>query len=56
MLKRMLVVGLAAGLVAGALAMPADAKKTKKPAAAAPVATTMYMHGPSPLGEADGAN
>jgi hypothetical protein len=54
MLRKMLVVGLAAGVVAGALVMPAQAKK-KKPKPPPPVATTMFMHGPSPIGELDGA-
>ena len=53
MLRKLLIVGLAAGVVAGALVMPAHAKKKKKPPP--PVATTMFMHGPSPIGEVDGA-
>lgn len=56
MIKRLVTLGLAASLVTGALVMPAEAKKKKsKPKAAAPVATTMYMHGPSQFGEIDGA-
>ncbi|MEA2476781.1 MAG: hypothetical protein QOC87_980 [Actinomycetota bacterium] len=46
-MKRTLVVFLALGLMAGALAVPAQAKKAK------PVATTLYMHGTQPAGEAE---
>lgn len=48
-MKRTLVMLIAVGLVAGALVVPAEAKKAK------PVATTLYAHGPSALGEIDGA-
>ncbi|MDQ3878432.1 MAG: hypothetical protein M3290_08820, partial [Actinomycetota bacterium] len=48
-MKRTLVVLVTVGLIATALAVPAQAKKAK------PVATTLYAHGPSQLGEVDGA-
>lgn len=50
-MKKTLVAVLALSLVAGALVLPASAKKKK----AKPVATTLYAHGPSPVGEVDGA-
>lgn len=50
-MKKALTVALSLCLVAGALSLPAAAKKKK----AKPVATTLYAHGPSPLGEVDGA-
>ena len=55
MSKRILIIGLTLGLLAGALAMPAEAKKKKKkpPAPPAPVATVMYMEGTSQAGEQD---
>ena len=56
MIKRLVILGLAGSLVTGAMVMPAEAGKKKKPKAAAPVATTMFMHGPSPFGEVDGAD
>ncbi|MGH2730966.1 MAG: hypothetical protein ACRDJI_10225, partial [Actinomycetota bacterium] len=37
----------------GSLAMPAEAKKKKKKPPPAPVATTLYLHGNQPLGEAE---
>jgi hypothetical protein len=46
-IRKALTCVLAAGLVVGALAAPAAAKKAK------PVATTLYMHGDSLIGEAD---
>ncbi|MDQ3957670.1 MAG: hypothetical protein M3273_05035 [Actinomycetota bacterium] len=49
-MKKFVIVGLAAGLVAASLAGPAVAKKKPKP-----VPVTMYMHGAQPLGEIDGA-
>lgn len=52
-MKKALAVILALGLVAGALAMPATAKKKKK---AAPVETTLYMHGTEQAGELEAAN
>lgn len=55
-MKKIVVAGLAAALVAGALTGPAAAqKKKKKPKPPAPVATTFYMHGNYPFGELDGA-
>ena len=49
-MKKTLIVALSLSLVAGALALPATAKKKAKP-----VATTLYAHGPSQFGEVDGA-
>lgn len=49
-MKKTLIVALSLGLVMGALAAPATAKKKK----AKPVATTMFAHGPSQFGEVDG--
>ncbi|MFN2595191.1 MAG: hypothetical protein ABR579_09930 [Actinomycetota bacterium] len=46
-MKRAFVILTSMGLIAGALAIPAQAKKAK------PVATTLYMHGPSQAGELD---
>jgi hypothetical protein len=46
-LKRLLVPALTGALVAGALVVPATAKKPK------PVDTVLYMHGDSVVGEAD---
>lgn len=53
MIKRLIIVGLSVGLIAGAVGMPAHAKKKKKPKAAAPVATTLFMDGESNFGEED---
>lgn len=52
--KRMIAVALSLGLVAGALAMPAEAAKKKKKAPK-PVETVLYMHGEQNFGEVDGA-
>lgn len=49
-MKKLVVLALAMGLVAGSM-LPAAAGKKK----AKPVETTMYMHGVAPFGEADGA-
>ena len=46
-MKKTLIMALALSLVAGALAMPASAKKKKVKA----VATTLYLHGNYPVGE-----
>lgn len=54
-MKKILVAGLAAALVASALAVPASAQKKKKPKPPVPVATTFFMHGNYPAGEMDGA-
>lgn len=51
MTKKLLMMGLIMGLLAGSLTMPAEAKKKKKQPAAAPVAHTLYLHGNEPLGE-----
>ena len=53
MSRRLLAVALAAGLLGGALVMPAEAAKKKKPKKAVPVATTLYMEGESNFGEED---
>ena len=53
-MKRALTVVVALSLVGGLIAAPASAKKKKKKAK--PVATTYYMHGPTTVGEVDGAN
>ena len=47
-MKKTLIVALSLSLVAGALAMPAAAKKKAKP-----VSTTLYFHGNQPAGEAE---
>ncbi|MFP5352292.1 MAG: hypothetical protein ACLGIB_07005 [Actinomycetota bacterium] len=47
-MKRLLIVGLLAGLVASSLLSPAAAGKKKK---AKPVATTLYLHGTERFGE-----
>lgn len=44
-MKRMFVILTSLGLIAGALAMPAQAKKAK------PVSTTLYLHGSAPVGD-----
>jgi hypothetical protein len=49
MSKRLIAVGLAAGLMAGMIAMPAEAAKKKKK----PVPTTMFLDGTSTWGEED---
>lgn len=49
--RKLLVVGLVAGLVAGSLVVPAEAKKKKKKKKPKPVATTLYMHGNAPIGD-----
>jgi hypothetical protein len=49
MSKRLIAVGLAAGLMAGVIAMPAEAAKKKKK----PVPTTMFLDGTSQWGEED---
>jgi hypothetical protein len=49
MSKRLIAVGLAAGLMAGMIAMPAEAAKKKKK----PVPTTMFLDGTSQWGEED---
>ena len=57
-MKKVVAVGIALGLVVGSLTAPAMAakkKKKKKPAVVKPVPTTLYAHGPSPVGEIDGA-
>ena len=48
-MKKSLVLLLILGLVAGALSVPATAAKKKKK----PVATTLYLHGNTPIGEVD---
>ena len=54
--RRTIAAMLAMGLVAGAMAMPADAaKKKRKKKKPKPVATVMYMHGQQSFGEVDGA-
>lgn len=53
MSKRVIVTGLVLGLLAGALVMPAEAAKKKKPAAPAPVPTVMYLEGSADTGEED---
>ncbi len=50
--RRFVTLGVVLGLLVGVYMLPAQAKKKKK---AKPVATTMFMHGPSPFGEVDGA-
>ena len=47
-MKKALVSALILGLLAGALALPADAKKKAKP-----VATSLYFHGTQEVGEAE---
>lgn len=47
--RRLIVLAVLSALVAAMVAFPAEAAKKKKP-----VKTTMYMHGTTPLGEADG--
>lgn len=55
MSKRILVFCLVLGMLAGALAVPAQAKKKKKKAAPpAPIATVLYLEGENSLGEQDG--
>jgi hypothetical protein len=51
MSKRLIAVGLAAGLLAGIMVMPAEAAKKKKKKK--PVATTMFLDGTSQWGEED---
>ncbi len=48
-MKKTLLVALSVALIGAAIAAPASAKKTK----AKPVATTLYFHGASQLGEMD---
>lgn len=50
--RRLVVLGVVVGLVAGSLALPAEAKKKKKKKAK-PVATTLYLEGTSNFGEED---
>lgn len=47
-MKKLMLLGVVAGLVASSLAAPASAGKAK------PVRTTLYFHGNSPVGEPDG--
>lgn len=49
-MRKTIAVALAVGLIAGALAVPATAKKKKK---AKPVATTLFLEGTSDFGEED---
>lgn len=49
-MRKFIVIGLVVGLVAGALALPAAAKKKKK---AKPVATTLYFEGNETIGETE---
>ena len=51
-MRKPLVIALAAGLLASSLAGPAIAGKKKKKTAA-PVATTLYLHGDQVVGELD---
>ncbi len=58
MQKKLIVLGILIGLLAGALAAPAMAGKKKKkpktpPAAAQPVPTTMFLEGTNRFGEQD---
>ena len=48
-MKKALIGLVALGLVGGLIAAPASAKKKAKP-----VATTLFMHGPTTVGEVDG--
>lgn len=48
--KRMIAVALAAGLVAGAMVIPAEAAKKKK---AKPIPTVLFLEGESTFGEED---
>ncbi len=50
-MRKLLVIMLVAGLVGGAAAAPATAKKKKKKAK--PVATELFLHGNSQIGEVD---
>lgn len=52
-MRKPLVIALTAGLVATSLATPAIAGKKKKPKTAAPVATTLYLHGNEVVGEVE---
>lgn len=47
-MKKLVALGLTVGLIGGAMALPADAKKKAKP-----VATTFFMEGVSQAGEQD---
>ncbi len=47
-MKKLMLLGVVAGLIASSLAVPASAGKAK------PVSTTLYFHGNSPIGEPDG--
>lgn len=47
-MRKSIAVALSLGLLAGALALPAEAAKKKK---AKPVKTTLYMHGDLPVGD-----
>ena len=51
MRRKLIVLAVLTAVTAGMVAFPADAAKKKK---VKPVATTLYMHGTTPLGEADG--
>ncbi len=51
-MKKSIVALCVLGLIGSLLVAPASAGKKKK---VKPVATTLYFHGPKPLGEADGA-
>lgn len=51
MTRKLVVLAVLSALVAGMVALPAEAAKKKKPK---PVVTTLYMHGSAPIGEADG--
>lgn len=49
-MRRLIVIGLVAGLLAGTLGLPAEAAKKKKPK---PVATTLFLDGENTFGEQD---
>lgn len=51
--RKTVVICLVAGLVAGSLALPAEAKKKKKKKKPKPVATTLFLDGESNFGEED---
>ncbi|MGH2747057.1 MAG: hypothetical protein ACRDKB_03915 [Actinomycetota bacterium] len=52
-MKRLIVIGLVAGLLAGAVGLPAEAAKKKKKKKPKPVATTLFMDGANSFGEQD---